>query len=605
MTVTEFPVLRPAAPPRRRRPADPARWTPGRLYARAFREAGGFHPHLACVLLVGLLGLPLALLLPLPVKLVVDHALGGQALPAWLSGLIPAGLAADAAGLLSLAFGLGIVLAVVAAAHHYLDWMLRDWLAERMVLEFRGRLLARGFTLPATAHDRGSQDTCHRLQHDAPALQWTALYGIMPLIVAGVSLLGVLLVTAGLSPGLAGVALLTALPVVGLIHFSQTGLRGRWAVAKEQEAAAFGLAQEALGAVRLVSSFGQEERETARFLSGARLAFATRQRVVRLEGLLTVALGLATALGSATTLYLGACAVQSGALTLGELLLVLGYLAQLYAPLQTIGTHVTGQQRALVSAERAFALLDARAAVQDSPGARPMARAAGGITLDGVAFAHDRRTPNLSGISLHIPAGSCVGIVGRTGAGKSTLVNLIMRQLDPDAGRILLDGRDLRDIRLADLRRQFAVVPQDNTLFSTTIAENIAYGDPAAGMDRIIAAARQAAAHDFIMALPDGYATRVGERGARLSGGERQRIAIARAFLVDAPILVLDEPTSAIDSATEAEILESLERLMQGRTTLLIAHRLQTLRRADRVLRVADGRVTVEPPGSADLKLAG
>jgi len=392
--------------------------------------------------------------------------------------------------------------------------------------------------------------------------------------------------------------------VIGLIHLSQSSLRDRWATAKDQEAAAFAVAQEALSAGRIVSLFGQEKRETARFLDHAGTAFATRQRVIRREGLLTTALGLSVALGSTLILYLGARNVLSGALTTGELLLVLGYLAQLFAPLQTIGTHVTGQQRALVSAERAFALLDAPPAVVERAGAVPLARARGHVRLEAVGFSYDGRTPALDGVDLDVPAGTCVGIVGRTGAGKSTLVGLIMRQMDPGAGRILLDGRDIRDIRLSDLRRQFAVVPQDPTLFSISIAENIAYGDPDATMDRIIEAAKKAAAHDFIMRLPDGYATRVGERGARLSGGERQRIAIARAFLVDAPILILDEPTSAIDAATETEILEGLERLMQGRTTFVIAHRLATLRRADMVIRVADGGVVVEQEAWTHLRLA-
>lgn len=567
------------------------------LYARAFREARAFRPHLAAVLLVGLLGLPIALVLPVPVTLVVDHVLAGHPVTGWLAGLVPAAVAAAPDRLLRLAVLAGAVFALLSAAHHYLDWMLRDWLAERMVLDFRGRLLRRGLTLPGEAFERGSQESAHRIQHDAPALQWTALYGIIPMAVALVSLAGVLAVTARIDAGLAGVALATAVPVIVLIHLSQTRLRGRWTAVKDGEGVAFAVAQETLAASRLVAAFGREEAETDRFLTAARTAFRQRQRVIRVEGLLTVSLGLASGLGTTAILYLGARGVQAGSLSLGELLLVMGYLAQLYAPLQQIGSHITGQQRALVSAGRAFALMDAVPTVTEAPDAEPLARARGHLRLEGVGFRYDPRTPVLTGVGLDIPAGSCVGIVGRTGAGKSTLVNLLMRQIDPTEGRILLDGHDLRHIRLRDLRRQFAVVPQDPTLFSTSIAANIAYGEPDAPIGRIIAAARQAAAHDFIMALPDGYATRVGERGTRLSGGERQRIAIARAFLMDAPVLVLDEPTSAIDAATETEILESLERLMRGRTTVVIAHRLATLRRADLVLRVEGGRVA---PDAAD-----
>ena len=573
------------------------------LYARAFREARAFWPHLGAVLGVGLAGLPLALLLPLPMKVVVDSVLGGQPLPSWLAALLPAGLQAPDL-LLPLTIAFSVLVALLMAAHHFGDWMLRDWVAERMVLEFRGRLLRHALTLSPAGHDRGSQEPQHRINHDAPSLQWTALYGLIPMVTCLASLAGVLAVTAGLSAPLAVVALATSVPVILLIHLSQTRLRGRWAGAKEDESAALAVVQETLGAARIVTTFGQEDREAGRFSALARRAFDTRRAVISREGLLSGLLGLSSALGGAAILWLGARDVQAGTITTGELLLVLGYIGQLYAPLQQIGTHITGQQRALVSAERAFALLDTPPAVAEKPDATPVrGRAAGHVRLEGVGFAYAGREPVLSGVDLDVAPGTCVGIVGRTGAGKSTLVNLIIRQLDPTAGRILLDGQDLRDLRLADLRRQFAVVPQEPTLFSTTIAENIAYGDPSAPIGRIVAAAKQAAAHDFIMALPDGYDTRIGERGARLSGGERQRLAIARAFLTDAPILILDEPTSAIDQATEAEIMESLERLMAGRTCFMIAHRLSTLRRAALVIRVEEGRAAVERPADA-LRLA-
>jgi ATP-binding cassette subfamily B protein len=309
---------------------------------------------------------------------------------------------------------------------------------------------------------------------------------------------------------------------------------------------------------------------------------------------------LSTAIGGMATLYVGVVEVQSHVLTVGDLLLVIAYTVHLYEPLQAIGSHIAGQQQAIVSAERAFALLDEKPAVADRADAHPLGRAVGDVTFRTVGFAYPGRGNGGAGavlrnVDLEIPAGICVGIVGPTGAGKSTLVNLLMRLADPDQGSILLDGIDLRDIRLADLRRQFAVVSQDSMLLSMSVADNIAYARPEAPLADVIAAARAANAHDFIMALPDGYATRLGEGGARLSGGERQRIALARAFLKDAPILVLDEPTSALDRDTEAAIVDSLERLMRGRTTFIIAHRLETLRNADRVLRVADGRVTMEP----------
>jgi ATP-binding cassette subfamily B protein len=245
-----------------------------------------------------------------------------------------------------------------------------------------------------------------------------------------------------------------------------------------------------------------------------------------------------------------------------------------------------------VNAERAFALLDESADVPERPNALALPTPArGGVTFRDVAFGYEPGRPVLEGVSFEIPPGTHVAIAGPTGAGKTTLVSLLMRFYDPTSGAVLLDGTDARDLRLADLRRQFAIVLQEPVLFSTSIAENIAYARPEATLNQIEAAARAAHAHEFIAALPEGYATSVGERGVRLSGGERQRISLARAFLKDAPVLILDEATSAIDIRTEAMIMEAMDRLMEGRTTFMIAHRLSTLRDCDIQLQLDDGRI--------------
>jgi ATP-binding cassette subfamily B protein len=309
------------------------------------------------------------------------------------------------------------------------------------------------------------------------------------------------------------------------------------------------------------------------------------------EGRLGMLLGLTMAAGTAAVLVVGARNVQAGALTLGGLLQVMAYLGQLYAPLKTIGKKVAGLQRQMAGAERAFALLDERPDVEERPGARPLRRARGALEFEGVRYAHDDGRPVLRDVGFRIPAGARVGLAGQTGAGKTTLAGLLLRFADPDAGRVLLDGADLRELRLEDLRRQFSVVPQDTVLFSTSIEENIAYARPGATPEQVRAAARAANAHDFIESFPEGYATRVGERGMRLSGGERQRVALARAFLKDAPVLVLDEPTSALDPGTEGEVLEAMDRLMRDRTTLIIAHRSTLLDACDEVYVLRDGVV--------------
>jgi ATP-binding cassette subfamily B protein len=290
-------------------------------------------------------------------------------------------------------------------------------------------------------------------------------------------------------------------------------------------------------------------------------------------------------------LWIGVRHVQAGYMTLGNLLLVMAYLAQFYGPLKTIGQKAAGLQGYLAGAERAFAVLERVTDVPERPNARPLARAAGAVAFRHVSFGYERNHCVLHDVSLDIPIGERLGIAGRTGAGKTTMINLLARFYDPWSGQILLDGADLREYRLADLRNQFAIVLQEPVLFSATIAENIAYARPDASQEEIVRAAKLANAHEFIANLPEGYQSRAGERGLRLSGGERQRISLARAFLKDAPILVLDEPTSAVDFKTESAIMEAMERLMRGRTVLMIAHRTSTLENCDLRLELEGGRV--------------
>src|SRR3989441_948848 len=316
-----------------------------------------------------------------------------------------------------------------------------------------------------------------------------------------------------------------------------------------------------------------------------------RMRLAGLEGSYHVRVGLTTAAGTAAVLLIGVSHVRSGLLTLGELLMVMGYLNQLYQPLKTISQKAATLQLHLASAERAFALLDEPSDVGERPEAQPLARARGAVAFRNVSFAYGPERPVLHEISFDIEPGTRLGIVGASGAGKSTLISLLTRFYDPSQGQILLDGVDLRDFRLEDLRRQFALVPQDPVLFATSIAENIAYARPGASQAERIAAAQAANAHEFIIRLPQGYDTQVGERGVQLSGGQRQRIAIARAFLKDSPVLILDEPTSSVDMETEAVIVEALERLQQGRTVIIISHRPTTLAGCSALLMIEQGRV--------------
>jgi ATP-binding cassette subfamily B protein len=351
-----------------------------------------------------------------------------------------------------------------------------------------------------------------------------------------------------------------------------------------------------------VKAFGREEHEQDRFMRHYSKSIWALIRVSLAQSFFSCLVAMTMATGTAAVLFMGVKHVQTGVLSLGDLLLVNSYLGQLYLPLMSIGDQVTGMQRSLASAERAFCLLGEMPDVVEHNYTRSVSRAAGAVTFSNVSFSYDDH-PILRDISFDVPPGTRVGITGKTGAGKTTLLNLLTRFYDPTAGQIFLDGLDLRGYQLADLRNQFAIVLQEPVLFSTTIAENIAYARPDATEQDIITAAQAANAHEFILNLPQGYETQVGERGMRLSGGQRQRISLARAFLKDAPILILDEPTSSIDTKTEAAIMEAMERLMNNRTTFMIAHRLSTLETCDKLLVIENGRlVTVTSDVSAVIR---
>jgi ATP-binding cassette subfamily B protein len=375
---------------------------------------------------------------------------------------------------------------------------------------------------------------------------------------------------------------------------------------KQLETNALSVVQEVLGALRVVRAFSQEDREQDRFLGKAVQGMLARLRLVLAESGLGLLVAVIIGAGSSAALYIGVRHVQTGVLTLGELVMVLSYLAQFYSPLKSMSSKAARLQNRLASAERAFELLDETPDVIERTGARPLRRAAGDVEFREVTYAYEDGRLALDNVSLKVSAGTRIGIAGTTGAGKSTLVSLLTRFYDPTSGEILLDGVDLRDYKLADLRRQFAIVLQDPVLFSTSIAENIAYANSEASRAEIVAAAKAAGAHDFVSSLPQGYDTPVGERGARMSGGERQRIALARAFLRDAPVLILDEPTSSVDLSTEATILEALKDVMRGRTTFVIAHRPDTLQPCDVLITIEEGRaVSIEDRAKKPKRRAG
>jgi ATP-binding cassette subfamily B protein len=494
--------------------------------------------------------------------------------------------------LIGLAAGLQVAVMLISQLQWLGNYILQTQMGEKLTLDFRSRLFRHVQRLAFTFHDtRGTSDTIYRVQHDTQSVQWMALHTLLPLLQAVIMLLGMVYVMASLNWQLALVALsiFPALLIIPKLFDRHMG--GKYTQVNEMESATQGIVQEVLTALRVVKAFGREEHEHARFTHQSKVSMTARVKLVMLESAYNIVSNILTATGTAIVLYLGVHSVLAARLTVGELLIIMAYLVQLYGPLTAIGDRIIALQPAKASLKRALELLDEAPDVEEHPQARALTRAHGTVEFQGVSFGYHGEQQILHDVSFAIPAGTRLGIAGKTGAGKSTLLSLLMRFYDPNTGQVLLDGVDVRDYKLTDLRNQFAIVMQEPVLFSTSIAENIAYGRPGACMQDIVEAATVANAHDFIAALPEGYNTRVGERGLRLSGGERQRIALARAFLKDAPLLILDEPTSAIDVKTEAMIMEAMQRVMEGRTTIMIAHRLSTLDVCDARLVLDHGHI--------------
>ena len=568
------------------------------LYGRILGQARPYWRHIAGVFLLDLLASPLGLLAPVPLKIAVDSVIGNHPLPGLLEPVLPAGATHSGTIALFLAVGLLVALTVVRQVQSLASSLLRTYTAEKLLLDFRTQLFRHAQRLSLAYHDMsGTADSVYRIQYDASAIQYVSLDGVVPFFRAGFTLVAMLCITLRIDWQFALVALAVS---PGLYWVSQVSRRRRRVQSREvktMESAAMAVVQEVLSAVRVVKAFGREDYEQDRYMRRSADILRARIRLGLAEGRFGLLIGLITSAGTAAALWLGVRHVQEGALTLGNLFLVMSYLSQLYEPLRTIGQKATSLQGYLASAERAFAILDQPPDVVERPNARPLARASGTVTFRNVCFAYHEGQPVLRDTSFEITPGTRVGIAGRTGAGKTTLLSLLTRFYDPVSGQILLDGVELRDYKVADLRNQFAIVLQEPVLFSTSIGENIAYARPEASEEEIVKAAKLADAHGFIVGLPDGYRTRVGERGMRLSGGERQRISLARAFLKDAPILLLDEPTSSVDLKTESTIMEAMDRLMRGRTTFIIAHRLSTLEGCDLRMELQNGRL-VSPPHS-------
>jgi ATP-binding cassette, subfamily B, bacterial len=562
------------------------------LLKRVFLQARPYWLQTGAIFFLTLLASPIGLMKPLALKLLIDSAFGSHPLPEFIRFFFPSGFAFSFRATVLVAAVLVIVIALVENVIMLINWVLTTYTGEKMVLSFRTRLFNHIQRLSLAHHDSsGTSDSLYRLQWDTTGIRTLLLGNIAPLFSSFLSLFAMVGVIFFIHVHLAIIAVAVIPPLFFLIRFSSSRLKRNWDVVKDKESRAMSVLQEVLSSLRVVKAFGQENNEEERFIQQSDKAVKEQVKVAWMAASFYLVVGMIFAAATAMFIYLGAMYVQQGKLTLGELTLMLAYLAQFFAPLQNISKILTDIQASMASIERVFALLDKEKEVKESPQALPLTTAKGQFTFENVSFGYTPQKQTLQLLSFHIQPGDRVGIMGSTGAGKSTVFSLLMRFYDPVSGLIKLDGKDIRSYKLEDYRNQFSIVLQEPVLFSTSIFENIKYGKTAATEKEVILAAKAANAHDFIMRCKDGYHTPVGERGMQLSGGERQRISIARAFIKNAPVLILDEPTSSLDVRTEAQIMEAMERLMEGKTTFMITHRLDTLKTCNVILHLEKGRL--------------
>jgi ATP-binding cassette subfamily B protein len=562
------------------------------MLRRVFAELRPYSLSIIVLLAISLAAIPITLITPLPIKLIVDNVLGTSTFPGYLAILLPGGSQASKDYVLWLALGILVGSTLLTYLQNLLNVWLTNKIGNRMTLDVRDRLFRQMQRLSIAYHDtKGSADSTYRTLQDAPALRSFGVDSMIPLITSVLTLGAMIIVTLFLDWQLALIALLVSPFTFLLTLLFRPRLRKGWRKVKISESAAMAVAQETLGASRVVKAFGQEDQKSDQLVSRYNESLSAALKVYVYGAVYNLLVGAITAVGLVAVLYIGIRHVEANTLTLGSLLVVNYYVTQLYSPLKNVGQKMLDMQMSLAGVERCHAVLDEKPDVPEAPNALLITRAKGKIAFRNVSFEYTPGHPVLRDVSFELPPGNCLGVVGPTGSGKTTLSSLLLRFFDTTEGAITLDDVDLKNYRLADLRNQFAVVLQDTVLFSTTITENIRFARPGATITEVVAAATAANAHEFITDLPDGYDTLVGERGMKLSGGQRQRISLARAFLKNAPILILDEPTSALDINAETAVLDAIQRLMKGRTTLMIAHRASALRNCNIILILEDGRV--------------
>jgi ABC-type multidrug transport system fused ATPase/permease subunit len=526
---------------------------------------------------------------PWPLKFVFDNVLINQPLVTpfpWLNDW----LGADRMRVLMLAVGAVLVFAIFRGVFYYFQSVLTTQVGQEVVIKIRQQLFAHVQRLSLQFHNRTSTgDLLTRFTGDINNLRQLLAASLLSLLSESIILIGFVTVMFVMNWRLALLAIITTPSILILLVYYSSRIRTAARKQRRREGELASRLHETLSNMHIVQMFTHEDEEEERLRKLNKRSLKTGMKATRLEGQLNQGVEISVAVGMALTIWVGVNQVISGRLTPGELLVFVTYMQSFYRPMRRLSRVAERASKASSCVDRITEVLDQDPEIRD--GHLDAGRLRGAIRFEGVSFAYDDGTETLRNIDLEIRTHHTVALVGASGAGKSTMISLLPRLFDASSGRVLIDGHDIRDYTLRSLRENVSVVPQDGALFAGTIRENIAYGNPDATDEEIESAARDANLDDFIARLPGGYETIVSERGVSLSGGQRQRLAIARALVKDAPIVVLDEPTTGLDAASEHSVIVALERLLAGRTAVVIAHRLETIRRADHIVVLEDGAI--------------
>ncbi len=561
------------------------------IYRRILKYYRPFLPQTLLGLALTLIGIALNLLKPWPFKLIVDNVLTNRNNPAARPVFI-----------------LCAALVVIQLLWGCVNWITNYLFVKiglQALLKLRTDLYSYLQSLSLKYHDaRRSSDSSFRVAYDSQSIQTIYNKGFTGIFGSTITLVGTFVIMARMDWQLALLSLAIVPLLLGTIYFFASRIRRESTFIQEQESAVLAQAQEGLSSIRMVHAFGREEFEVRQFYQQAHQSLQANLRLTLTNVNSALVISTLIVIGTAAIYYVGTMHVLAGTLTLGSLLVFSAYLLMLYQPLESLTYTTWAMEGATAGARRCFEVLDRQDDVVESPSAVAISSAQGAIGFQNVSFGYAQDRHVLHDVDLAIAPNQIVALVGGTGAGKSTLLSLVPRFYDPTSGSVKIDNHDVREITKKSLRAQIGMVLQDTLLFSTTVRENIAYGRPDATEEEIVDAARRAQADSFIQQLPNGYASLVGERGGHLSVGQRQRIGIARAFLKNAPILLLDEPTSALDPSTEAAIMDTIKELMRGRTTLIVTHRLATIHDVDLIVVLENGRV-IEQGRGADLVARG